>query len=237
MKKYLLSALVLISLFSHGALAEDRSIIVNGVAEKSLDPNLVHLTVEVWSRASTAKNAQTLAANQFKAIKKSFDDFKVKKEDIQTDNYSLNPDLEWNDKTRTNKVVGFRVSQALSVTLHKTDDVGNFIDSLVADKGSRDVGVNINNIAWDSDKRQQVENSALGDAVREAKEKAEEIAKAAGVKIKNVSRISHSTSGGTPPQPVYRNFAKGLSADMASTELAAGQIKVRVEVTAEYQIQ
>ncbi|WP_374074391.1 SIMPL domain-containing protein [Bdellovibrio bacteriovorus] len=237
MTKIFAASLLSIALMAGVAhAAEDRLIIVNGVAEKGLDPNMVNLGIEVWSKASTAKQAQQLAANQYKHIKKTFDEYKIKKEDIQTDNYSLNPEYEYDQKLRQNKMTGFRVSQSLTVTLRKVEDAGNFLDSLVTEKKSMDSGTNVNSISWDSDKRSQVETAALGDAVRAAKMKAEEIAKAAGVKVKGVSKISHST-GHVGPQPVFRNYAMKLeAADSAPTEVSAGQIKVRVEVTAEYEI-
>ncbi|MEK2646182.1 SIMPL domain-containing protein [Bdellovibrio sp. BCCA] len=237
MIKIFAASLLSIALLAGVAHAEDRLIIVNGMAEKGLDPNMVNLGIEVWSKASTAKQAQQLAASQFKQIKKTFDEYKIKKEDIQTDNYSLNPEYEYDQKSRQNKMTGFRVSQTLTVTLRKVEDAGNFLDSLVSEKKSMDSGTSVNSISWDSDKRAQVETAALGDAVRSAKAKAEEIAKAAGVKVKGVARISHST-GRVGPQPVFRNYAmKSMDAtESAPTEVSAGQIKVRVEVTAEYEI-
>lgn len=235
MKKFLLTQAVLLA-FGATAFA-DRVIQVNGVAEKSLEPNLVSMTVEVWSKASNAKQAQQLAATQYKAVKKTFDDFKLKKEDIQTENYSLNPEYAWDQKTNQNKLLGFRVVQTLNVTLRNVENAGNFLDALVVERKTPDAGVNVNSISWDSDKRNQTEVATLGDAVRAARTKADEIAKAAGVRIKNVSKISHATSGPQPPMPMMRSFAKTMAADAAPTELAAGQVKVRVEVSAEYEIQ
>lgn len=236
MKKIFRTILIMTALWTLGAQASDSSlIVVNGVAEKSLDPNMMSLTIEVWSRATTAKQAQQLAATQYKQIKKTLDDFKIKKEDVQTDNYALNPDYEFDQKTRQNKMIGFRVSQTLLVTLRKVEDGGNFIDALVADKKTLDSGVNLNSINWDSDKKAQTETATLGDAVKAARVKAEEIAKAAGVKIKGVSKITHNTSGGGGG-PVLRNYSLKAMESASSTEVAAGQIKVRVEVTAEYDI-
>ncbi|WP_413560458.1 SIMPL domain-containing protein [Bdellovibrio sp. HCB209] len=228
--------LMTVTLWAGFAQGADRMIVVNGTSEKGMDPNMVSMTVEVWSKAQTAKAAQQAAATQFKQVKKVFDDFKVKKEDIQTDNYALNPEYVYDQKTQTNKMVGFRVVQSLMVTLRKVDDAGPFLDALVTDKQTKDFGVNVNSINWDSDKRSQAEVAALGDAVRAAKVKAEEIAKAAGVKIKGVARISHGASAIQPPMPMVRNFAMKAMADSAPTELSAGQIKVRIEVTAEYEI-
>ncbi|WP_413586804.1 SIMPL domain-containing protein [Bdellovibrio sp. HCB274] len=236
MNKLLGILLMSVTLWGGMAQGADRMIVVSGSSEKGLDPNMVNMTVEIWSKAQTAKQAQTLAANQFKDVKKVFEEFKIKKEDIQTDNYSLNPEYVYDQKAQANKMVGFRVVQSLMVTLRKVDDAGRFLDALVTEKQTKESGVNVNSINWDSDKRQQAETSALGDAVRATKMKAEEIAKAAGVKIKGVSRISHGTMSNQPPIPVMRNFAMKAMADSAPTELSSGQIKVRVEVTAEYEI-
>ncbi|QDK44732.1 hypothetical protein DOM22_05925 [Bdellovibrio sp. ZAP7] len=236
MRTAIKALVVVVTLWAGMAQAADRMIIVSGTSEKGLDPNLVSMTVEVWSKAQTAKVAQQTAANQFRQVKKVFDDFKIKKEDIQTDNYSLNPEYVYDQKTQTNKMVGFRVVQSLVVTLRKVDEAGPFLDALVTDKQTKDSGVNVNSINWDSDKRSAAETSALGDAVRATKVKAEEIAKAAGVKIKGVTRISHGAQTTQPPVPLMRNFAMKAMADSAPTELSAGQIKVRVEVTAEYEI-
>lgn len=237
MKSLFLAGLMAVTLVGGNvAMADNRAIVVSGFAERGLDPNMVSLAIEVWSKASTAKQAQGLAANQFKQVRKTLEDFKIKKEDIQTDNYSLNPEYEYDQKLRQNKMVGFRVSQTLSVVLRKVDDAGKFLDALVAEKKTMDSGINVNSLTWDSDKRDQTETATLGDAVRATRTKAEEIAKAAGVKIKSVSKISHGTSG-VQPQPVFRNLgAMKMMADSASTEVASGQIKVRVEVTAEYEI-
>lgn len=235
-KNIFLAVLMIITLNVEAGVAAESVISVQGVAERALEPNIVSFTIEVWSKALTAKEAQTKAASQFKFVKKSFEDFKIKKEDIQSLNYSLNPETEYDPKTRQNKLTGFRVSQLLVVSLRKVDDAGSFLDSIVMDKKSLDSGVNLNGILWDSDKKAEVEISVLGDAVRAARQRADEIAKAAGVKISGVSKISH-TSASVGPQPMYRSLAFGAVAEKANaTELASGEVKVRVEVFADYLI-
>lgn len=231
-----LAFLICFNFLSPLALADDRVIMVSAMAEKSLDPNMIRLQIEIWAKAPTAKQAQQLAATQFKEVKKVFQEFKLKNQDIQTENYNLNPDYVYDNRAQQNKLVGFRAVQALSVTLRKVEDAGNFIDSIVSDKQGANWGVNVNSITWDSDKRTQVETEALGDAVRETRLKANEIAKAAGVKIKNVARISHGAPAQRPPMPFLRGVSKMAMAESVGSEMASGQIKIQVEVSAEYEI-
>lgn len=239
MKKFVLCISVLSSLMIVTTVqADDKVIMVSSFAEKSVDPNMVSLNVEVWSKANTAKQAQGLNASEFQKVKKTLESFKIKKEDVQTENYSLNPEYIYDQKTQQNKMVGFRALQILKVIIRKTDDLGGFLDTMVTSATKNESGVNVNSIQWDTDKRQQLELTALGDAVRNGRAKADELAKAANVKIKGVSMLSHSASSSEPP--VLRGgMMKTMAYDMnaPSTEVMAGQIKVRVDVSARYEIQ
>ncbi|WP_413290529.1 SIMPL domain-containing protein [Bdellovibrio sp. HCB337] len=239
MKKSLLFlSAVSFCLIAGAAQADDKVIVVSSSAEKNVEPNMVSLNVEIWSKASTAKQAQSLNASEFQKVKKSLDSFKVKKEDVQTENYSLNPEYIYDQKTQQNKMVGFRALQTLKVILKKTEDLGSFLDAMVTSATKNESGVNVNSIQWDTDKRQQFEISALGDAVKNGRAKADELAKAANVKIKGVSMLSHGVSHSAPPMPM-RGMMKTMAYEMKpmdSTEVMAGQIKIRVDVTAEYEI-
>jgi uncharacterized protein YggE len=236
MNKLLLLFAFLVSVSSY---ADDKLIVVSSFAEKAVEPNMVTLNIEVWSKASSAKQAQALNAAEFQKVKKNFDSFKVKKEDIQTDTYSLNPEYIYDQKTQQNKMVGFRALQIMRVTLHKTEDLGAFLDAVVSSAPKNESGTNVNSINWDTDKRQQIELPALADAVKNGRAKADELAKAAGVRLKGVSMLSHGVSSSTPPIPM-RGMMKAMAFDAgggANTEVMAGQVKVRVDVTAQYEIQ
>lgn len=236
MNKLLLLFAFLVSVSSY---ADDKLIVVSSFAEKAVEPNMVTLNIEVWSKANSAKQAQALNATEFQKVKKNFDTFKVKKEDIQTDTYSLNPEYVYDQKTQQNKMVGFRALQIMKVTLHKTEDLGAFLDAVVSSASKNESGTNVNSISWDTDKRQQIELSALADAVKNGRAKADELAKAAGVRIKGVSMLSHGVSSSMPPVPM-RGMMKAMAFDAgggANTEVMAGQVKVRVDVTAQYDIQ
>lgn len=234
-----LFAMILISLLalSENGFAQENHIVVSSFAEKSVEPNLVFFNVEVWSKAVSAKQAQTLNAAEFQKTKKTLDSFKIKKEDIQTQTYSLNPEYVYDQKTQQNKMVGFHALQILQVTLRKIEDLGAFLDAVITKTTKMDSGVNVNSIQWDTDKRQQIELAALGEAVKNGRLKAEELAKAANVKIKGVSMLSHGATGGPGPLPA-RGMMKAMALEStgAATEVLAGQIKIRVEVSAQYDI-
>lgn len=237
--KTFFTILLSLSFLSQAKAESQPSLIsVNGVSEKNVDPNILSLSIEVWSKATQAKVAQGNIAIEYKRVQSTLEKFKVKKEDIQTESYSLNPEYVYDQRTQQNKMTGFRAAQTLRVTVRKTDEAGGLLDGLSYEGKSATAGVNLNSISWDVDNREALQVAGLSDAVKAAKIKAEEIAKAAGVKIKSVYHISHG-SFSTEPRPVHRGgFSKSMAlAEAAPTELSSGQIKVRVEVQAAYQIE
>jgi uncharacterized protein YggE len=211
-------------------------IYVNGVAEKTVEPNIVIVILESWAKASSATAAQQQQALQFGKIKSSLEKFKIKKEDIQTQGFSVYPEYTYDQKAQTNKITGYRVSHTVVVTYRKTDDAGAILDSLVTNKADAS-GVNVQSVSWDYDKKAAVESATLGDAVKNARAKAEDLATAAGVSIKAVHKIQHTSYAPPVAQPMYERAAmKSMDSVAAPTELSTGQIKVRVEVQMEFEI-
>ena len=209
---------------------------VNGLAERTVEPNMVILRVESWAKAGSAKKAQEQQALQFTNFKKSLEKFKIKKEDIQTESYYVNPEYVYDQKTRNNKIDGYRVSHSIVVTYRNVENAGQFLDEVVTSKGDNS-GVNVNGVSWDSDKKSEVELSALGDAVRNARKRADELADAAKVKIKGVHKIQHTSFTAPSPRPYMAKAAMmEMASDAAPTEVAGGQIKISVQVNLEYEI-
>lgn len=233
---------LIFSLTASAAVDSMHLIIVNGIAEKTIEPNMVTLQIESWAKATSAKVAQDLQAQSFNKIKSIIEKNKIKKEDFQTQNFSVSPESTYDQKTQTYKVSGFRVSHQISLVIRKTDEVGAMIDHLVALSSEKlagsSSGVNVQNISWDYDKRSVIESAAVGDAVKAARLKAEELAKAAGVSIKAVHRLQHTSRSVMPQSPVLEMKAMRASdsASLASTELSAGTVKVIVDVQMEFEI-
>ncbi len=211
-------------------------IYVNGVAEKKVEPNMVLVQLESWAKATTAKTAMDQQALQFAKVKSSLEKFKIKKEDIQTQGFTVNPEYTYDQKAQLNKITAYRVSHSLVVTYRKTDDVGNFIDSLVINKGDSS-GISVQSVSWDYDKKAEVESATLSDAVKNARNNANDLASAAGVSIKAVHKIQYTSYAPPVASPMLERAAmKSMDSVVAPTELSTGQIKVRVEVQMEFEI-
>lgn len=210
---------------------------VNGIAERTIEPNMILVRLESWAKAASAVKAQEQQATQFARIKAGLEKFKIKKEDIQTQSFSVNPEYLYDQKIQQTKIIGYRVSHILQIAYRKLDDSGAFLDSMLTSQNDTS-GIGVQNITWDSDKKSEAEIAALAEAVKNARAKATELASAAGVSLKAVHRIQHTSE--TPPvaQPMMMYEAASMKRGGAApqTELSSGQIKIKVEVQVEYEI-
>ena len=102
------------------------------------------------------------------------------------------------------------------------------LDALVA------AGVNnINGVSFSIKDSKSAKDKARIDAIEAAKEKAEGMAKAAGVRLGKIMEIRESSGNYQPPQPMM--MARSMSAD-ESTPIAAGEQTLSVTVNLTYAI-
>lgn len=221
------------------AASEPALISVNGIAERSIEPNMVVLNIEIFGKSLQAKTAQVLQSKEFNRIKVIVEKYKIKKDEFTTENYSINPEYVYDQKTQQNKISGYRVSHQIKIISKKTEDAGELVDALTSTSKVESAGVVLQSIAWDSDKKALAETQAMIEAVKVAQSKADTLAKASGSKIKNIHLISHQSSFEGIVRPQMENLrAKSfaLSDAQASTTLSSGQIKVRTEVLMQFEI-
>lgn len=244
--KLLVSAAMIFSCSLAMAEVAPALIKVGSFSEKNIDPNIMNINLQIWAKAATAAQAQEMANKHVKRVKELTEKFKVKKEDVQTEYYSVTPEYAYEQKTGISRIQGYSAMHSLTVTFKNLDQAGQFIDQAAsgnkADKEKS--GVTIGNIGWDSDKKGEAEEACISQAVKQARGRADDLAKAAGVKIKGVYSITN--------QQVYANYESApmagaaraqskmmMSADAESggTDFSPGKIKIRADVNIEYLIQ
>lgn len=147
------------------------------------------------------------------------------------------------------RITGYEASHSLQIEFKNFDSAGQFIDQVaVKDKADQPLksGINIQGIQWDSDKKGQTETDCLTAAVKLARSRADDLAKAAGVKIKGIYEISnqqvYSDVEASSTSYTGRAVAKSMmmTADSSSqnaTSLTPSKIKVRADVSMSFLIQ
>jgi uncharacterized protein YggE len=201
----------------------------SGQGEVRVTPDRATVYVGVQTRASTAAVAAADNARRQKAIIDSIKVLGITAEQISTQNYSVNPEMQYDPQGRgvPPKVTGYSVTNTVRVELRRIDQVASVIDAALA-KGANQV----NGVEFSVSNADEARRTALAQAVTRAKADAEALARAAGGSLGALVQLS--TSG-----PVYRPvFAQSRQMDAMSmaaappTPIEPGQQSVTAFVNA-----
>ena len=205
-----------------------RIISLSGHGEVRATPDLAFVTSGVVTQGATA--AEALAANTkamtdlFAALKESG----IADRDIQTSNFSVQPRYDFSNN-QAPKMVGYDVSNNVTVTLRKVDTLGTLLDKMVQSGSNQ-----INGISFDVSKPEEAMDEARKLATEDATRKAKVYANAMGIELGNVMQVSEG-SAAQPPMPMVRSTM--MKADAAPpVPVAAGEQTLAVDVNVVWEI-
>lgn len=206
-----------------------RTISLSGHGEVRSVPDLAFVTAGVVSQGATA--AEALAANTqamtalFAALKEAG----IEEKDVQTSNFSVQPRYDYSNN-QAPKLVGYDVSNNVSVTLRKITDLGPLLDKLVQSGSNQ-----INGVSFQVSEPDQAMDEARKLAAADAARKAKVYADAMGVELGPVMQVSEGTAY-QPPVPMVRGMVMKADAAAAPVPVAAGEQTLAVDVNVTWEI-
>ncbi len=197
-----------------------------GASRGTPDVMVVNLGVSVVAEevGQATSEASQLATDVIAAVRGQG----VAKEDIQTTDYSIYPEYDYSGQRE--RIVGYRVTNMLQVTVRDIDQSGAVIDAATAAGGdaSQVGGVSLV-IEDDAGMIQQARESAWDDATA----KAEQLAELAGVTLGDPVSIMETTASPPPAIP----YAEEAAQDAARTPIEPGRQDVEVTVNVVFSIE
>jgi uncharacterized protein YggE len=215
---------------------EPRTISVNGNSEVRADPDRAHATFGIQAQASTAQEAQAQANRVIQRVMESLRRLNIPPRNIQTSGLTLQPVFEPRPPTpreevRAPRIVAYIASNVLTVLVERVDQVGGVIDAAMAGGANTIQGVRFS-LADDQPQRTE----ALRAAGLEARQKAEAIAAALGVRL---GPLRTANEGNVQVIPVFASargrFAEAAAPD-AGTPVAGGQVTIQASISVVYDI-
>ena len=206
-----------------------RIVSLSGHGEVRSTPDIAFVTAGVTTQGTTA--AEALAANTkamtdlFAALK----DAGIEDKDIQTSNFSVQPRYDFSNN-QAPKLVGYDVSNNVTVKLKKIETMGALLDKLVQSGSNQITG-----ISFDVSKPDEAMDEARKLATQDATRKAKLYAQAMGIELGNVVQISEGSSAGPSPVPFVRGAAM-MKADAAPVPVAAGEQTIAADVNIIWEI-
>ena len=189
---------------------------VTGQAKIMVMPNMATVSFAVETSANTAKQAAGENAKKTNKLLNALREITAKEVKIKTSGFNLTPIYDKDSRFRPR---GYRVRNSVLLETKSIDKLGTFID-----EASR-VGVSrIGSLTFSTDRDQEMRKEAAVKAVQQAKTIAEDLAKAAGLTIKKISKISYSPGG--PVRP-YRMEAMAAA---VRTPIEVGEMSIEESV-------
>ena len=227
------SALALAAASLTPALADDdktvRTMSLSGRGEVRIAPDLAIVTVGVMSSAATAREALDVNTRQMEGVMASLLNASIDSRDIQTSNFMVNPRYDYGqNNAQPPKVIGYDVSNNVTVTVRKLESLGTVMDQVVS-AGSNQ----INGVAFQVSKPEAATDEARKLAVADALRKANVYTAASGVTLGQI--VSLTEGGGyQPPVPVFKSMRAEAAA--ADVPVAQGEQLIAVDVNFTWEI-
>lgn len=212
----------------------------NGIASGA--PDIAVMSLGVESLEETASAARTKAAEAMQSVMSALEEADVEESDIQTRHFSISPRYQQVQVKRCDddgssakggatesaeqscytvwesRLIGYSVSNQVSVKVRDLNDAGAIIDSATEAAGNL---VRINGINFDIEDPQQLQDEARANAVADLQRKAALLAELSGVKLGRLVYLSEGAA--YAPYEEFEFFrAEAAMADSAAATLISG---------------
>ena len=199
---------------------ESPQVVVTGEGIVKATPNQALINIGAESRSKVSKDAQQRNAEAMTAVQQKIAAFGIPKDAIKTTALDLQMEFDYANGRQTPR--GYVARNTIEVRVDELAKVGDVLDAAVASGAAT-----IHGLRFDVKDRDNLEKTALQNAVQNAMGKARAIAAGAGRAIDRIIRIEEEMIGGRP-EPMVRQFSMA-KAD-AATPVAVGEIEIRAQV-------
>ena len=188
-------------------------------------PDAVQFNFSVFAIDASSSGALKRANELASQAREALDKANVDKDEIATQSINIYPEYSYSQDGVQN-LVGFRATQSFAVTLRDTTSAGEVVDAVVASAGT---DLSIDTLAPILIDSKDAAEQARENAVKIAKDKAEDYADLLGVDLGNVISVREFATSGAIPQPWLRaDLAVGESSKTV-VDLGTQEVSVTVE--------
>ncbi len=202
-----------------------RTVRVSGHGEARAVPDLARVSVGVTTQAASAQEALAQNSRQMNELVARVKELGIVPKDLATSGFSIGPRYTRDGQT----VVGYQVTNRLTVTIRDIAKAGPLLDKVVA------AGANqVSGIGFEISDPKTLLAEARKRAVADARDKAEQLVAEAGAKLGRVLTIDESGGAPIPRSPGGLRVAYAASqAAPAPIEPGESTVDVNVEITYE----
>ena len=215
---------------SGGTGAENPAISVRAMGRAESKPDLMTVSMGVEVNAETANDALDQSSILATALINTFKEQGVDEKDLKTSDLSIWPNWDRDGK----HIVGYHVSNTLTVKLRDLDHAGAVIDVAAGSVGD---AVRMNGVSFSIDDTTAALAKARADAVKKAADQAQQLAAAAGVELGRLRSVDETGGTTTPPVTYSAEMYRAQATDQSiAVPIEEGTQELTVEVVLVYDI-
>ena len=199
---------------------------VEGQGQGTATPDMATVTIGVTTRADDAAKAQNDNAWVAAQIQNAVEGLGIAEKDIQTRNYSFYPNYS-TEKNHQNEITGYTVNTSVVVVVRDIKLTGKVIDAAL-NHGANE----ISSLDFSASDTRAVRKEALLNAVQDARDKADVIAKGLGKRIVGIQSVSENT-GYLETRRFNGNMLLAAAKDSA-TPIAPGSLSMTATVHVDF---
>lgn len=201
------------------------SVVGEGTEYTTPDTAIVALGITI--DANTVLEAQNKANKTINDIKNAVKKLGVEDKNIKTTNYNIYPNYDYSSNKKN--ITGYNVNIGISITTENMSTINDVIDT------ATNLGANeVRNISFDVKDKQKAIDNATKLAIKDAKEKAQKIAKESGINLGKLMNVYISESSNQWAKPMYSAADAGMGGG-GGTEVEPGQTEIKVQATLFYE--
>ena len=163
----------------------EHTISVSGTGRVVISPDIADLRLGVSVTKPTVKAARAAAAEQMTKVIAALKKLGIADADLQTSGLSLQPVYDYRNNVNPPKLVGYTLSNGVSVTVRDLDKIGDAIDDGLAAGATT-----LDGVTFRVDDPAKAQEQARKQAMAQAKAIADTLSSGAGVSITGVASIS-----------------------------------------------
>lgn len=211
------------------------TISVSAEGKATAAPDLATINLGVLTSGATANDVQNESSKKINSIIDFVKGQGVAKEDISTSQFSIYPQQNYNDGKST--ITGYQAQQNITIKVRGVDKSTDKLTAILG--GVTNSGANqVNGVSLGFDDPDNLRQIARKQAIDKAKQKAQDLANSAGLKLGKVVNVSEA-GGATPPIPMSYAAGMGGAPDIAKSvapNIEPGNQDVTAEMTVTFEV-
>jgi uncharacterized protein YggE len=213
--------------------AQAPTITVSGAGAITMSPDMATINLGVTTEAPTAAEALRINSADVEAVIAAVRAFGIDEEDIRTQWFSIHPRMDWGrDWSGPGVVVGYTVSNTVTVIVRDLDIVGEVLGAGVTAGANNSGGIQF---SVSDSSEQYLEALAL--AARDARRKADTLARALGSEVTAIVNVTEQSSFHAPvvwadsfDQPMMEVVEAAYGMRAPQVPVAPGELTVTARV-------